>query len=104
MNIYISSLLNGFQIFFFFLKVNVHTYKYWTLVRETSVVSQHFSSMLIFIGIFIHLYNKNITENTLIFSSTTLLVILFLIWSSKMKDIDPRFIVNSMLYIYIYAI
>jgi phosphatidylinositol glycan class C protein len=76
--------------------VNVHTYKYWTLVRETSVVSQHFSSMLIFIGIFIHLYNKNITENTLIFSSTTLLVILFLIWSSKMKDIDPRFIVNRL--------
>jgi len=76
--------------------VNVHTYKYWTLVRESSVVSQHFSSMLIFIGLFIHLLNKNITESTLIISSTILLIVLFLIWSSKMKDIDSRFIVNRL--------
>lgn len=76
--------------------VNVHTYKYWTLVRESTVISQHLSSMLIFIGVFIHLYNQNITENTLIFSSTTLLILLFLCWTTKMKDIDSRFIVNKL--------
>jgi len=76
--------------------VNVHTYKYWTLVRESSVISQHLSSMIIFIGVFIHLYNENLTENTLIFSSTSLLVILFFIWAFKMKDIDQRFIVNKL--------
>jgi len=76
--------------------VNVHTYKYWTLVRESTVISQHLSSMLIFIGVFIHLYNQNITENTLIISSTTLLILLFLCWTTKMKDIDSRFIVNKL--------
>ncbi|ORX49740.1 phosphatidylinositol N-acetylglucosaminyltransferase, partial [Piromyces finnis] len=75
--------------------VNVHTYKYWNLVRESTVISQHFSSVIIFIGIFIHLYNENITENSLLISSSALLILLFLIWTMKMKDIDPRFIANS---------
>jgi len=76
--------------------VNVHTYKYWNLVRESTVISQHFTSVIIFVGIFIHLYNHNITENTLLISSSSILILLFLIWTMKMKDIDPRFIVNKL--------
>ncbi|PVU89649.1 hypothetical protein BB561_005236 [Smittium simulii] len=41
---------------------NVKIYEYWTVVAESIVVTQQFSSILIFISIFIYLYNGHFSE------------------------------------------
>ncbi|KAF9161635.1 hypothetical protein DFQ26_004363 [Actinomortierella ambigua] len=46
---------------------NVREYEYWSVVLETTIVSQHISSIVIFVAIFIYMYSiKSLTPHALI--------------------------------------
>ncbi|KAI7851478.1 phosphatidylinositol N-acetylglucosaminyltransferase subunit C [Circinella umbellata] len=52
--------------------VNVHTYDYWKMVYESGVITQHISSVVIFIAIFIYLQLNTLAASHLIWSGSLL--------------------------------
>ncbi|ORX60400.1 phosphatidylinositol N-acetylglucosaminyltransferase [Hesseltinella vesiculosa] len=55
--------------------VNVRDYDYWTMVYQSGIITQHISTVVIFVAIFIHLQNNSISATQLIWigaASTTL--------------------------------
>ncbi|KAI8979330.1 phosphatidylinositol N-acetylglucosaminyltransferase subunit C [Mycotypha africana] len=60
--------------------VNVRTYDYWTMVYESGVITQHLSSVVIFIAIFIYLQLHSITGYNLIWTGSFLTGIGYIFW------------------------
>ena len=56
----------------FYHLVNVHTYDYWKMVYESGVITQHISSVVIFIAIFIYLQLNTLAASHLIWSGSLL--------------------------------
>ncbi|OMJ07950.1 Phosphatidylinositol N-acetylglucosaminyltransferase GPI2 subunit [Smittium culicis] len=69
--------------------VNVRIYVYWEVVSESIVVTQHFSSILIFIALFIYLYRESVSNYHLLYTSLIGLLIGSLIWDSIMSKHSP---------------
>ena len=64
---------------------NVKSYDYWTVVSESSVIPHHFSSIVIFTGVFINIYNDFFSIETLIAFSTVLTISCYVYWDFKVK-------------------
>ncbi|KAI7895209.1 phosphatidylinositol N-acetylglucosaminyltransferase subunit C [Mucor mucedo] len=60
--------------------VNVRSYDYWTMVYESGVITQHISSVVIFIAIFIYLQIHSVSGNHLIWAGSLLTGIGYIIW------------------------
>ncbi|KAG0229969.1 hypothetical protein BGW42_001200 [Actinomortierella wolfii] len=72
---------------------NVRQYEYWSVVLETTIVSQHISSIVIFVAIFIYMYSKeSLTPHALITFGTlgTALGYGFWDWSNTMLTPTPN--------------
>ncbi|PVV03098.1 hypothetical protein BB560_002428 [Smittium megazygosporum] len=65
---------------------NVKIYDYWDVVVETLVVTQHFSSILIFISLFIYIYNGHLTETSLLWVGLVGLLLGSLLWDNIIKS------------------
>jgi phosphatidylinositol glycan class C protein len=59
---------------------NVRAYDYWSVVQESGVVTQHLSSIVIFVTAFIHVYYEDISIYSLITSSSALSLIAYIVW------------------------
>ncbi|KAI9504631.1 glycosylphosphatidylinositol anchor biosynthesis [Coemansia spiralis] len=59
---------------------NVQLYDYSATAMQTNVVTQHLSSIMIFIAVFIELYRGKLTGDTLLWFSSTLTVLSFVFW------------------------
>ncbi|KAJ2129112.1 glycosylphosphatidylinositol anchor biosynthesis [Coemansia sp. RSA 1807] len=59
---------------------NVRMYNYSTVVMQTTVVTQHISSIVVFIAVFINLYRGALTGNLLLWCSTVTTVIGIISW------------------------
>lgn len=59
---------------------NVHMYDYPTIMMQTTVVTQHISSIMIFIGVYINLYQGNLTGKLLAWTSSISTVLGVIFW------------------------
>ncbi|KAI9476860.1 glycosylphosphatidylinositol anchor biosynthesis [Coemansia sp. RSA 989] len=59
---------------------NVRMYEYSTVVMQTTVVTQHISSIMVFIAVFINLYRNTLTASLLLWCSTTSTVMGIVLW------------------------
>ncbi|KAJ1946756.1 glycosylphosphatidylinositol anchor biosynthesis [Linderina macrospora] len=59
---------------------NVRMYDYSTVVLQTTVVTQHLSSIMVFLAVFINLSNDSLTGEVLICGSTILTMVGFGFW------------------------
>ncbi|RHZ61255.1 hypothetical protein Glove_349g102 [Diversispora epigaea] len=71
--------------------VNVRTYDYWTVVKESTVISQHISSIMIFIAVFIYLYLEILSGPILITSGTVFTIIGYIFWDKSISKTDPSY-------------
>ncbi|KAJ2474012.1 glycosylphosphatidylinositol anchor biosynthesis [Coemansia sp. RSA 2322] len=55
-------------------------YDYSTVVMQTTVITQHISSIMIFIAVFIHLYRGSLTGRALVWCSSISTVLGFVFW------------------------
>lgn len=70
-----SSFLNQLQ-----RNVNVHPYDFWTLVSDSTVITQHVSSVVMFVTTFIAIYTEKVGPVTVAGGSSILTVLGYLIW------------------------
>ncbi|KAK3847414.1 MAG: phosphatidylinositol N-acetylglucosaminyltransferase subunit C [Linnemannia gamsii] len=72
---------------------NVRHYEYWSVVLESTIISQHISSIVIFVAVFIYLYLEMLTSHTLITIGTAGSAIGygFWDWSNTMLTPDSNF-------------
>ncbi|KAJ2508688.1 glycosylphosphatidylinositol anchor biosynthesis [Coemansia sp. RSA 2052] len=59
---------------------NVRMYDYSTIVIQTTVITQHISSIMIFIAVFINLYRGSLAGKTLVWCSSISTVLGFIFW------------------------
>ncbi|ORX74626.1 phosphatidylinositol N-acetylglucosaminyltransferase [Linderina pennispora] len=59
---------------------NVRMYDYSTVVQQTTVVTQHLSSIMVFLAVFINLRRGSLTGEALVWGSTTLTMVGFGFW------------------------
>ncbi|KAI0033163.1 phosphatidylinositol N-acetylglucosaminyltransferase subunit C [Vararia minispora EC-137] len=59
---------------------NVQPYTYWELVIGSCAITQHISTISIFLVAFIHLRHQTLDPRLLVFASTALFVTGFLVW------------------------
>ncbi|KAJ2078530.1 glycosylphosphatidylinositol anchor biosynthesis [Coemansia sp. RSA 988] len=59
---------------------NVRMYDYSTVAMQTTVVTQHISSIVVFIAVFINLYQGDLTGSLLLWCSSLLTVMGFVSW------------------------
>ncbi|CAG8517455.1 phosphatidylinositol N-acetylglucosaminyltransferase [Gigaspora margarita] len=71
--------------------VNVRAYDYWTVVMESTVISQHISSIVIFIAVFIDLFWGRLSAQNLIISGTVLTIIGYIFWDKSISKTDPAY-------------
>lgn len=79
---------NGKAIFYFWklftmlisCLVNVRSYDYWTMVYESGVITQHISSVVIFIAIFIYLQLHSLSGSHLIWTGSLLTGVGYIFW------------------------
>ncbi|KAI7866201.1 phosphatidylinositol N-acetylglucosaminyltransferase subunit C [Spinellus fusiger] len=60
--------------------VNMRTYDYWTMVQASGVVTQHISSVVIFVAIFIDLKAHALSASHLIWTGTLLTATGYVLW------------------------
>ncbi|KAI9358448.1 phosphatidylinositol N-acetylglucosaminyltransferase subunit C [Pilaira anomala] len=60
--------------------VNVRSYDYWNMVYESGVITQHISSVVIFIAIFIYLQDHSLSGNHLIWIGSLLTGVGYIFW------------------------
>ncbi|ORX89480.1 phosphatidylinositol N-acetylglucosaminyltransferase [Basidiobolus meristosporus CBS 931.73] len=70
---------------------NVRSYDYWTVVRESTVITQHISSIIIFVAVFIWLYHKVLSAQTLIWSGTLSTGVGYIYWDYSISKTDPLY-------------
>ncbi|OLY78120.1 Phosphatidylinositol N-acetylglucosaminyltransferase GPI2 subunit [Smittium mucronatum] len=68
---------------------NVRIYDYWLVVSESIVVTQHLSSIIIFIAFFIYLYRDNISNYFLVNTSLVMLLLGSLLWDGILSKLNP---------------
>jgi phosphatidylinositol glycan class C protein len=56
------------------MPANVRSYTYWNLVLESGVISQHLSSIVVFIAVFMFLYDNAMGITTLLVTGNALSV------------------------------
>ncbi|CAG8468491.1 9917_t:CDS:2 [Paraglomus brasilianum] len=71
--------------------VNVRAYDYWEVVMESGVISQHISSIIIFVAVFIYLYFDMLSAEKLIATGTILTAIGYIIWALSIRKTDPSY-------------
>ncbi|CAG8690006.1 17443_t:CDS:2, partial [Acaulospora morrowiae] len=76
---------------------NVRLYDYWSVVMESTVISQHISSIVIFIAIFIYLYLDMLLAQTLIICGTVFTIIGYIFWDKSISKTDPSYEYKSKL-------
>lgn len=64
--------------------VNVRTYDYWKMVYESGVITQHISSVVIFIAVFIYLQMGALVANHLIWTGSFMTGVGYVIWDLVM--------------------
>lgn|ERR1700751_2835499 len=77
------------------LLVNVRSYDYWTTVYESGVISQHISSIVIFIAVFINLEQQKLATNTLIIAGTLLTSLGYIFWDLSIVQTVPSYASKS---------
>ncbi|KAI9308486.1 phosphatidylinositol N-acetylglucosaminyltransferase subunit C, partial [Cunninghamella echinulata] len=65
--------------------VNVREYNYWTMVYQSGIITQHISSVVIFIAIFINLKVHTLSAKQLIWTSSSLTSLGYLFWNIIVK-------------------
>ena len=83
---------------FFTWKVNVRAYDYWTVLKESFIISQHISSIVIFIAVFIYLYLDMLSAHNLIISGTVFTIIGYIFWDKSISKTDPSYEYKSKLF------
>lgn len=73
------------------ITVNVRAYDYWTVVKESTVISQHISSIVIFIAVFIYLFFEMLSGQILIIGGTVLTIIGYIFWDKSISKTDPSY-------------
>ncbi|CDS13237.1 hypothetical protein LRAMOSA05415 [Lichtheimia ramosa] len=63
---------------------NVRTYDYWKMVYESGVITQHISSVVIFIAVFIYLQMGTLVANHLIWTGSFMTGIGYIVWDLVM--------------------
>lgn len=81
--------------------VNVQIYRYWDVVLESLAISQHFSSIIIFIAIFIHLYANNMSASNLLTIGTISTSIGFAVWDWNMAKVDSSYKLKRAFFCYL---
>ncbi|CAJ0827663.1 2721_t:CDS:2 [Entrophospora sp. SA101] len=71
--------------------VNVRTYDYWTVVMESSAISQHISSIVIFIAVFKYLDLKMLSSQSLIIIGSVFTFIGYIFWDKSISKTDPSY-------------
>lgn len=59
---------------------NVRSYEYWPVVRESGVITQHFSSIVIFVCLFLQVYDDVLSINHLIWIGSVLSFFGYVYW------------------------
>ncbi|KAI8365225.1 phosphatidylinositol N-acetylglucosaminyltransferase subunit C [Radiomyces spectabilis] len=81
--------------------VNVRTYDYWTMVYESGVITQHISSVVIFIAIFIDLQLHSLSATHLIWTSSLFAVTGYMFWdlimlkTAKNYELSRKHVIKS---------
>ncbi|KAG0025268.1 hypothetical protein BGZ82_010128 [Podila clonocystis] len=72
---------------------NVRHYEYWSVVLESTIISQHISSIVIFVAVFIYLYFGLLSSHALIYIGTagTAIGYGFWDWSNTMLTPDSNY-------------
>ncbi|CAO3612566.1 unnamed protein product [Cunninghamella echinulata] len=65
--------------------VNVREYSYWSMVYQSGIITQHISSVVIFIAIFINLKVHTLSAKQLIWTSSSLTSLGYLFWNIIVK-------------------
>lgn len=86
---------NRTTLFTFFAadSANVRQYEYWSVVLESTIISQHISSIVIFVAIFIYLHFEFLSSHALITMGTvgTVIGYGFWDWSNTMLTPDSNY-------------
>lgn len=69
-----------------FCIVNVREYDYWTMVYQSGIITQHISSIVIFIAIFINLQLQSLSATQLIWIGSTFTGLGYLFWNIIVKN------------------
>ena len=69
-------------------------YDYWELVKESGIISQHISSIVIFIAIFIHLYLGNLSAEKLLVIGGCFTLAGYSLWDLTITRADPEYVHN----------
>ncbi|KAI9319962.1 phosphatidylinositol N-acetylglucosaminyltransferase subunit C [Dichotomocladium elegans] len=64
--------------------VNVQNYDYWDMVYKSGVITQHISSVVIFIAVFIYLQMGTLVANQLIWAGSLMTGVGYVFWDSVM--------------------
>lgn len=70
---------------------NVRSYDYWDTVKESSVITQQLSSIIIFVSAFIHIYSSRFLIQHLIILGGVLTVSGYIYWYGHFGSKDPSF-------------
>ncbi|KAI8049819.1 phosphatidylinositol N-acetylglucosaminyltransferase subunit C [Gilbertella persicaria] len=68
--------------------VNVRTYDYWTMVYESGIITQHISSVVIFIAVFIYLQDHSLSGNHLIWTGSFLTGVGYIFWDLRIRNMN----------------
>ena len=79
-----SSFLNQLQC-----NVNVHPYDFWPLVAESTVITEHLSSMVIFITCFIAIFIERASPVVVTGGSSALTVLGYWVWDMGWEQQQP---------------
>jgi phosphatidylinositol glycan class C protein len=71
--------------------VNMRTLDYWTVVWESTVITQHLSSILAFVALFIRVYSGYLSVYTLHSLSSVLVVVGYLFWNRVVGITNPAY-------------
>eukprot|EP00158_Paraphelidium_tribonemae_P003206 Partr_v1_DN25954_c0_g1_i8_m68552 putative phosphatidylinositol glycan anchor biosynthesis, class C len=59
---------------------NVRWYDYWTLVRDSAVITQHMSTIVIFTAVFVQVYDSTLSIHALILVANALTLLGYVFW------------------------
>ncbi|RUP11995.1 phosphatidylinositol N-acetylglucosaminyltransferase-domain-containing protein [Jimgerdemannia flammicorona] len=71
--------------------LNVRSYDYWTVVYESGVISQHISTIVVFIAVFIYLYNDMLSARSLIWIGSVLTAAGYIFWDWSIVQTEPSY-------------
>ncbi|KAJ1929068.1 glycosylphosphatidylinositol anchor biosynthesis [Tieghemiomyces parasiticus] len=69
--------------------VNFQSYEYPSLIRESTVITEHVSSVLIFVAVFIQLYHGHLDPHLLVGLGTAFMLVGGIIWEWRLARPEP---------------